>query len=254
MNHGTKITWLGHATFLLEHGGPNGKRVLIDPWLAGNPSCPAEYHDLAPDLILITHGHNDHIGDVFEVAKRSNAPIYANFELTTWLATRGIAEERLVGVNKGGTVRFDDFGLSVTMTNAHHSSSYTLEDGSNVYLGEPAGLVVTYDDGPTIYHAGDTCLFGDMAWIGKLWAPDVAILPIGDRFTMDPRQAAYAAELVGAKTVIGCHWGTFGLLTGTPAMLTEELAKIGYDAEVIALEPGQSYAPEGTRAKTNGHG
>ena len=234
---GTKITWLGHATFLLER---NGAKILIDPWLSGNPSCPAQYHDLAPDLVLITHGHNDHIGDVFAVAERCDAPILAMFDLTSWLGAKGLAPERLVGANKGGSVRFDDLGLTVSMTDARHSSSYTEADGTVVFLGEAAGLVIAFDDGPTIYNAGDTCLFGDMEWIGKLWSPDIAILPIGDYFTMDPRQAAYATQLVGAKTVIGGHWGTFGLLTGTPAQLSDELAKIGCDAKVVSLEPGQS--------------
>ena len=234
--NGTKITWLGHSTFLLER---NGKKVLIDPWLSGNPSCPEQFHNLVPDLVLITHGHGDHIGNVFDVAARSSAPIVGIYDLTTWLGLKGVDEARLVGGNKGGTIRFDDFGLSVTFTDARHSSSF-VDDGQIVYLGEPCGFVVAFDDGPKIYHAGDTCLFGDMQWIGKLWAPDIAILPIGDHFTMDPRQGAYATQLLGVKTVIGCHWGTFGLLTGTPAHLSRELAELGVSARVVALEPGQS--------------
>lgn len=233
---GAKITWLGHSTFLIER---NGKKILIDPWLAGNPSCPKEYHDLEPDLVLITHGHNDHIGDVFTVAEQSSAKFFGIFDLTTWLGFRGIAEDRLVGGNRGGTVRFDDFDMSVTLTDARHSSSF-VDDGQVIYLGEACGIVISFDDGPTIYHAGDTCLFGDMEWIGELWAPDLAILPIGDHFTMDPTQAAHAADLLGVRSVIGCHWGTFGALTGTPVELEQEIARLGVNAEVIQLGPGDS--------------
>lgn len=234
---GVKITWLGHATFLIEN---DGQKILIDPWLSGNPKCPEKYHDLAPDLVLITHGHNDHIGNVFDVAERCDAPIFGIFDLTTWLGSKGIDDDRLVGANRGGTVRFDDFGLSVTLTDARHSSSFTDEDGNVIYLGEPCGLVLTFDGGFTLYHAGDTSLFGDMELIGELWTPDVAILPIGDYFTMDPTQAAYAAEFLGVEAVIPCHWGTFGLLTGTPDMLKSEIEQLEIGAQVLAMEPGQT--------------
>jgi L-ascorbate metabolism protein UlaG (beta-lactamase superfamily) len=205
--NGATLTWLGHATFLIER---NGKKVLIDPWLAGNPSCPAAYHDVDPDLVLITHGHADHIADVFNVAERGDATFCGIFEITTWLGMKGIDEARLAPA------------------------------GQIVYLGEPCGLVLRFDDGPSIYHAGDTCLFGDMEWIGKLWSPDVAILPMGDRFTMCPKAAAYAAKLVGAETVVGCHWGTFGLLTGTLDQFAEQLDAVGASAKLVRLEPGQS--------------
>ena len=233
---GVKITWLGHGTFLFEHGG---KKTLVDPWIEGNPSCPGTFNNLSPDVILITHGHGDHIGDLFAVADRSGGPIVGIFDLTTWAATKGIEEERLVGMNKGGTVKLDGYGIEVTMVQAIHSSSFVDEDGVNVYLGEPAGYVIKFDEGLTVYVAGDTSLFGDMEWIGRLYQPELAILPIGDRFTMDPKAAAWACQLTGVTAVIPAHFGTFPLLTGTVGDLKRELKQMELNVEVIALEPGQ---------------
>lgn len=235
---GVEITWLGHSTFLIET--PEGKKILLDPWVQGNPECPEEYNDVDVDGILITHGHNDHIGDVFECAERCNGPIVGIFDLTSWLGIKGVAEEKLVGMNKGGSVSLDELEIKVTMTDARHSSSFQTEDGELIYLGEPAGFVVEFSNGESLYIAGDTCLFGDMEWIAELYEPKTAILPIGDHFTMDPRQAAYACELMGIQEVIPCHFATFGLLTGTPEQLREELAAIGEDTKVIELEPGSS--------------
>jgi L-ascorbate metabolism protein UlaG (beta-lactamase superfamily) len=142
-------------------------------------------------------------------------------------------------MNKGGTVRLEEQGLEVSMVQAIHSSSFMEEDGTVVYLGEPAGYVVKFDSGLKVYVAGDTCLFSDMEWIGRLHEPDLAILPIGDRFTMDPKAAAWACQLTGVKAAIPAHYGTFPLLTGTPAAFKAELKNLGLDTEVITLEPGQ---------------
>lgn len=232
-----EITWLGHATFLMEY---DGQKILVDPWLSQNPSCPEEYHGLEPDLVLITHGHSDHIGDVFEVAERTDAPFVGIFDLVSWLGANGVDEERLIGMNKGGTVDLDDFGVSVSMTDARHSSAFADGNGRPIYLGEPAGFVVEFDSGLSVYVAGDTSLFGDMEWIAELYEPDLAILPIGDRFTMDPLQAAYATELLEVDAVVPCHWGTFPLLTGTPEAFEEEIAAMELDVEVLTMEPGQT--------------
>lgn len=234
--NGIGINWLGHSTFLLHT--PEGKSILLDPWTKTNPFCPAEYHDVRPDGILVTHGHNDHIGDLVEVAKAASSHVVCIYEIAMFLNARGVGEN-VVGMNKGGTVYVEALGISVTMTNAHHSSAFFEDDGGTItYLGEPAGFVVSFSNGTRIYIAGDTCLFGDMALIGELWKPQVAILPIGDWFTMDPLQAAHACRLTGVKKAIPCHWGSFPILSGTPGQLREELSKLNLEVDVVELEIG----------------
>jgi L-ascorbate metabolism protein UlaG (beta-lactamase superfamily) len=225
------ITWLGHSTFILRT--PGGKRVMFDPWLTGNPSCPDSMKKPPKvDLILASHGHSDHIDDLVSVARESGAPVVGIFELCVWIGTKGISNT--APMNKGGAIEIA--GLRVTMTDAHHSSSY-MDNGQIVYLGEPAGYVVKLEDGMSFYFAGDTCLFGDMRLIGEIYKPDIAFLPIGDRFTMGPDTAARAADMLGVRQVVPMHWGTFPLLTGTPAELKKHL-KAG--VEVLELKPGQT--------------
>lgn len=240
MNKPLTITWLGHGTFLFET--PGGKRVLFDPWF-DNPKFPDGWRDRVEqdiDLILVSHGHFDHIGNLVEVAQKTGAKIGCIFDMTNWLQSKDVTEEQLMGFNKGGTIEVA--GLRVTMTDAKHSSGFS-DDDTMVYMGEPAGYVIEFEDGYKLYHSGDTAIFGDMKLIGELYQPDVALLPIGDFFTMGPYQAAQALKLLGVPRCIPEHYGTFPLLTGTPAMLREELRKLNVSTEVIDIQPGDSWSP-----------
>ena len=226
------ILWLGHSTFLLQ--SPGGKRLLFDPWITGNPASPDAAKNLGKlDLILVTHGHSDHTGDVVAVARSSGAQVLAPFEVSVWLQGKGL--QNVTGMNPGGTL--NALGLSITMVNAVHSSS-VVEDGKVVYLGVATGYVVKFEDGVTMYFAGDTDVFGDMRLIGELYQPNIAFLPIGDLYTMGPLQAAKACELLGVKQVVPMHYGTFPALTGTPAKLRELVEPRGI--QVLELKPGET--------------
>jgi L-ascorbate metabolism protein UlaG (beta-lactamase superfamily) len=232
LGNGVRLTWVGHATWILET--PGGKRVLIDPWVTGNPVVPEDLQDPGPaDVFLLTHGHSDHIGDVVELAKRhSPKAVLAQAELGGYLEGKGV--ENVIGFNKGGTVEAE--GIRFTMVSGSHSSS--IQDNDQiVYLGESNGYVITLENGYRIYHAGDTCVFGDMALIGRLYKPDAAILPIGDFYTMGPFEAAEAIRLVGVKTVIPTHYGTFPALSGTPDQLRQEASDVE-GLEVLDVQPG----------------
>ena len=225
---GGSLTWLGHAAFRLD--SPGGKRIYVDPWLQ-NPNCPDnEREPERVDLIALTHGHDDHVGETVELWKRFSCPVVAQVELARWLAGQGIKEDALTAFNKGGTV--EGAGGRITMTDAKHSSSSA--DGT--YAGEAAGLVLELDGGTKVYFAGDTCVFGDMQLIGRVYEPDLAVLPIGGHFTMDPREASVALELLGVKRCVPCHYGTFPLLAGTP----DELRKLAPNVEVVSPAPGES--------------
>jgi L-ascorbate metabolism protein UlaG (beta-lactamase superfamily) len=231
-----KFTFLGHATVRCDQ--PGGEVMLIDPWIAGNPACPESVQEFDRlDSMLITHGHHDHTGDAVEVAKRTRPKIIvANLEICHWLASKGV--EGCSGMNVGGGQ--DVPGARVWMVHADHSSGIT--DGERTVDGGVAsGFVVRFADGYTIYHAGDTSLFSDMQLIGELYRPDLAFLPIGDHFTMDPIQAARACRYLGVPTVVPIHYGTFPVLTGTPEQFIHALTDLGVNTEVVVLRPGESY-------------
>jgi len=214
---GVKLTWLGHSTFRVETAG--GKTIVIDPWIMGNPMCPeADKRVKKVDILLCSHGHFDHIGDAVEVVKQHNPVVVGIFELCGWMEKKGA--KRTAPMNKGGTQTVGD--IEVTMVHADHSCG--ISDGDQVvYGGEACGYVIKFASGLKIYHAGDTAVFGDMA-----------LLPIGDRFVMSPREAAYACNLLKPKTVIPMHFGTFPQLTGTPS----EFKKLAPGVEVVEMKPG----------------
>jgi L-ascorbate metabolism protein UlaG (beta-lactamase superfamily) len=223
-----ELTWLGHSAFRVD--SPGGKRIYVDPFLTGNPKTPDSERDPERcDLIAVTHGHGDHVGDTVAIHQKFGCPVVAQVELRGWLTDHGVADDgQVCSINKGGSAVVD--GLKLTLTDAKHSSS--CPDGT--YAGEACGIVLQLEDGFRIYFAGDTNVFGDMSLIGRIYTPDVAVLPIGDHFTMGPQEAAIALELLGKPRCVPCHWGTFPVLTGTP----EALAALAEDVDVEIIEPG----------------
>jgi L-ascorbate metabolism protein UlaG (beta-lactamase superfamily) len=229
---GLKVLWCGHSTFLITSS--KGVRVLFDPWLTTNPSCPASAKNVgAVDLMLISHGHSDHCGDAVSMARETGATVVAPYELISWLERQGVKNTRPMNIGGRQTIA----GINIAMVNAVHSSSVA-DDGPNTYLGPAAGFVVRFEDGPTIYFAGDTALFGDMRMIGERFAPDIAFLPIGDRYTMGPEDAAIAAEWLRVQAIVPMHYGTFPELTGTVDELRRFAEPKGID--VLELRPGHT--------------
>jgi L-ascorbate metabolism protein UlaG (beta-lactamase superfamily) len=241
---GLQFTWYGHSCVHIESEA--GASILIDPWF-GNPRSPAAAESVTScDVMLVSHGHHDHLGampgevaqaDALSIARRTHPAWPAIHEMSLWLGSLDLGAD-VVGMNKGGTVAIGD--ILVSMVAAEHSAGdWLADDGVPLYLGEPVGFVVQLENGRRLYHAGDTALFGDMRLIGEMHRPDIAFLPIGGHFTMDPAAAARAVELLGVTTVVPIHYGTFPILSGTPAQLGQELEHLDLgDVRVIAPEPG----------------
>jgi len=232
-----KLTWYGHSAFLVEAGA---NRILIDPFLTGNPSWGKGWEEVAEGVthILITHGHNDHIGDALAIHKKTGAMLVTTFEVYEYLVGKGADECKVNPGNHGGTV--DCGGFTTTFVNAIHSSSYSREGGENVFLGNPAGLVLHFPDDKTLYHMGDTDIFGDMALINELHQPKIGIVPIGDRFTMGGAVAALACQrFFDFETVIPCHYGSFPIIDQTADKFVEGMK--GAKAQVKVARVGAAF-------------
>lgn len=236
-----RATFLGHSVFRIDT--PGGKTIYIDPWLS-NPKAPANAKlvDKA-DLILVTHDHSDHVGETVEVAKKTNARVLSLAELAAYFANQGVPAANLIRMNKGGTATaIPGTPIKVTMLRADHSSTVSYTDPqtkivSVIPTGEAVGYIIQLENGLRIYHAGDTALYGDMKVFGERYKPDVAMLPIGDHFTMGPEDAAEAARLLGVKTVIPMHYGTFPVLTGTAEAFRKALNP---QIKLLAPAPGDT--------------
>lgn len=232
METSVQAYWLGHSAFLLV--SPEGNTILIDPFLSQNPNTPDDFKEPDEvDYILLTHGHADHVGDTLEIAQRTGCQVVSNVELSGILKEEGLSEDQAMEFNKGGTIDFDDF--SVTLVSANHSSSY-----NGRYAGEPGGLILTFDDDFTFYHLGDTNIFYDLELYGELYEPDVIAVPMGDYYTMGPEEAAMSCELIQADYAVPIHYGTFPVLTGDPEDFKEFTEEV-VDTEVWIPEAGEDF-------------
>ncbi|RLI82178.1 metal-dependent hydrolase [Archaeoglobales archaeon] len=225
-----KITWFGHAAFLLE----GSKKILIDPFLTGNPDAPVKPEEIEADVIVVTHGHGDHLGDAVEIAKKNDVPVLCIHELSRYLSRKGVES---VGLNIGGTAKFR--GVSVTLVYALHSADVEEDDGL-ISTGQAAGVIVELD-GVRVYHTGDTDVFLDMQLIAELHKPDVMLVPIGDWYTMGIKGAVKALELVKPRYAIPMHYNTFPVIKQDPENFKKAAEGAGLDTEVVILNPGESF-------------
>jgi L-ascorbate metabolism protein UlaG (beta-lactamase superfamily) len=229
-----KLTWYGHAAFRIEI---KNATILIDPFITGNGKCPVSVEEAARGVthILLSHGHDDHVGDTVKIAKKTGASVIANFEVCCWAEKQGV--KNIKGLNPGGEVDLGPFRIALTV--AHHSSSAEGADGAPIYLGNPCGIVVMAKNEPTLYHAGDTDIFSDMALINEFYQPEIGILPIGDVYTMGAKKAAAAAKrFFDFETVLPAHYGTFPVLNQSADKFVKEMA--GAKARVLVMKPGGS--------------
>jgi L-ascorbate metabolism protein UlaG (beta-lactamase superfamily) len=230
-----KLTWYGHSAFRVEAGGAT---ILIDPFLSGNPSWGKGWEGPAQGVthVLLTHGHNDHVGDALPILKKTGAMLVSNPEICDYFGGQGV--EQVNPGNHGGTV--DCGGFTATFVNALHSSAYTIEDGKNVYLGNPNGLVLHFPDDKTLYHMGDTDIFSDMALIQELHQPDIGLVPVGDRFTMGGAVAALACQrFFSFEKVVPCHFGTFPLLDSSAQSFIDGME--GAETTVLTPKVGEAF-------------
>ncbi len=230
-----KIEYLGHSAFQITT--EEGMKILIDPFISGNPACITPVETLNPDVILVTHGHVDHFGDTLEIANNSGATVIATHEIATFVQKQGL---NAIGMNIGGTVSVNDL-INVTMTDARHSSGMdfleNMEEG-----GVATGFVITLENGKKIYHAGDTGLFGDMKMvIGDIYKPDIALLPIGDKFTMGIEDAAVAASWLQSRIVIPMHYNTFEAIEQDSNLFAKYVEEESIGTVTVILLPGEEY-------------
>lgn len=227
-----KAWWLGHSAFRLE--SQNGTVIYIDPFLSDNPNTPDEFKNPDEvDIILLTHGHEDHVGDTLDIAKNSECKVVAQVELSQLLKKYGLKENQRIEFNKGGSVDFEEF--SVTLVNANHSSSFQGD-----YAGEAGGLILSFDDDIAFYHMGDTNIFSDLEIYGEIYRPHVAAVPMGDYYTMGPEEAALSCEMLNPELAIPIHYGTFPVLTGDPEEF-KEFTEEYCDTEVLIPKPGEQF-------------
>lgn len=232
METNVQAFWLGHSAVKLI--SPKGHIIYIDPFLKDNPSTPDHLKEVSEaDYILLTHGHEDHVGDTLEIAKNTGANVVGIVELIGLLKKEGLSEDQAVEFNKGGTVNFDDF--SVTMVSANHSSSY-----NGNYAGDPAGLIISFEDDICIYHMGDTNIFTDLGLYGELYEPTVVLAPIGDHYTMGPEEAAYAVEMIDPDYAVPIHYGTWPPIDADPNEFKETLETYT-ETEAIIPEVGVNF-------------